>query len=183
MPAERRIFGITGWKNSGKTTLVAALVTELGRRGLTVSTVKHAHHSFDIDREGTDSWKHRKAGTKETLLVSGVRWALMHEFHDEEEPPIEAMLEKMAPCDIILIEGYKRESHAKIEVIRGVSGKDSPRWPEDETIVAIAAENRQEGCTLPCFSPDDVAGIAGFIITHCGIDLPARKAGGRHAAE
>ena len=83
---ELKIFGVTGWKNSGKTRMVAALVSEFDRRGFTVSTVKHAHHSFDIDREGTDSWQHRKAGTKETLLVSRVRWALMHELQDEEEP-------------------------------------------------------------------------------------------------
>jgi len=183
MPAERRIFGVTGWKNSGKTTLVAALVTEFGRRGLTVSTVKHAHHSFDIDREGTDSWKHRKAGTKETLLVSSVRWALMHEFHEEDEPPMEVLLDKLAPCDIVLIEGYKREDHDKIEIIRGESGKDAPRWPDDETIVAIAAKTQPQGCTLPCFSPDDIAGIADFILAHTGVQHSPGKVGDRHAAE
>ena len=128
---ELKIFGVTGWKNSGKTRMVAALVSEFDRRGFTVSTVKHAHHSFDIDREGTDSWQHRKAGTKETLLVSRVRWALMHELQDEEEPPMETLLEMLAPCDLVLIEGYKRENHDKIEVIRSESLIDKPRWPED----------------------------------------------------
>lgn len=172
-----KIFGVTGWKNSGKTTLLAALVTEFSRRGLTVSTIKHAHHSFDIDREGTDSWKHRKAGSKETLLVSGVRWALMHELENEDEPPLEAFLGRLAPCDLVLIEGYKREAHPKIEVIRGTSDRDQPRWSEDPSIVAIAADTQPEGCALPVFDPNDVAAIADFIGNHLSI------ATSRHAAE
>lgn len=180
MTAERKIFGVTGWKNAGKTTLVAALVREMTGRGLTVSTVKHAHHSFDIDHEHTDSWQHRKAGTKETVLVSRLRWAIMHELKDEEEPPMEVLLAKLAPCDLVLIEGYKREGHDKIEIIRGESRKDAPRWPEDDSIVAIAAEERPENCALPCFRPDDIAGIADFILARLSVS-PA--GGDRHAAE
>lgn len=174
------IFGVTGWKNAGKTTLVAALVTELAARGLVVSTVKHAHHSFDIDQEGTDSWKHRKAGSKETLLVSRVRWAIMHELGDEEEPPLDVLLAKLAPCDLVLVEGYKRENHDKIEIIRGASGKDRPRWPEDPSIVAIAGEEPPVGCSLPFLNLNDTPAIANFILAHHSIE-PRRDS--RHAAE
>ncbi|MCG6858150.1 MAG: molybdopterin-guanine dinucleotide biosynthesis protein B [Salaquimonas sp.] len=176
MPDERRLFGVTGWKNAGKTTLVAALVRELASRGYIVSTIKHAHHSFDIDHEGTDSWRHRKAGAQETLLVSRLRWALMHEL-DEDEPPLEVLIEKLAPCDLVLIEGYKRESHEKIEVIRADSTTDQPRWPDDGTIVALAVAERPQGCTLPNFDPDDVPAIADFIRDR--LSLPA--AGGRRS--
>lgn len=176
---ERKIFGVTGWKNTGKTRLVAALVRELSARGLTVSTIKHAHHSFDVDHEGTDSWQHRQAGTKETLLVSRVRWALMHELQDEEEPPMESFLERLAPCDLVLVEGYKQENHEKIEVIRNENGKDAPRWTEDKTIVAVAASTVPPDCTLPCFDPDDLTSIADFIMKRLAIAMP----GDRHAAE
>ncbi|GIL00116.1 MAG: molybdopterin-guanine dinucleotide biosynthesis protein MobB [Alphaproteobacteria bacterium] len=180
MTGGHKVFGVTGWKNAGKTTLVAALVTEMAVRGLTVSTVKHAHHSFDIDHEGTDSWKHRRAGSRETLLVSSVRWALMHELRDEREPALDDLLAMLAPCDLVLIEGYKREGHDKIEVIRGEAGRDRPKWPEDPSIVAVAAEERPEGCALPCFHPDDARAIADFILSRLSIAAPG---GGRHAAE
>jgi len=169
MPPAHRVFGVTGWKNAGKTTLLARLVTELTGRGLVVSTVKHAHHSFDIDREGTDSWQHRRAGSKETVLVSNRRWAIMHELGDDAEPPMEEVLAKMAPCDLVLIEGYKRQAHDKIEVIRDNSRVDAPRWPEDSTIVAVASDRPPDGCELPCFSPDDIAAIANFIVAHTGL--------------
>jgi molybdopterin-guanine dinucleotide biosynthesis protein B len=164
-----RLFGVTGWKNAGKTTLVAHLVGELTTRGYVVSTIKHAHHSFDIDREGTDSWKHRKAGSRETMLVSNRRWALMHELGDAGEPSMDEILAKIAPCDLVLIEGYKREAHDKIEVIRDTGRIDAPRWPEDSTIVAVASEQRPEGCALPCFPPDDVVAIANFILARTGL--------------
>ena len=109
------VLGITGWKNSGKTTLTERLVRELTRRGWKISTVKHAHHAFDIDKEGTDSFRHRQAGAAEVAIVSGNRWALMHELRGEDEPRLEAILARLAPCDLVLIEGYKRESHPKIE--------------------------------------------------------------------
>ena len=109
------VFGITGWKNSGKTTLVVRLVEEFTARGFRVSTVKHAHHAFDIDREGTDSHRHRVAGASEVALVSGRRWALMHELRDDDEPALGEILARLSPCDLVLIEGYKREAHAKIE--------------------------------------------------------------------
>lgn len=173
------VFGVTGWKNSGKTTLLANLVSELSSRGLTVSTIKHAHHSFDIDHEGTDSWKHRKAGAKETALVSANRWAIMHELQGHDEPPLEDILARLGECDLVLIEGYKREGHDKIEVLRGERSRDAPLWPNDTSIVAIAAETRPQDCTLPCFNPDDIASIAGFILEHCAIV----GKDGRNAAE
>ena len=158
-----RVFGITGWKNSGKTTLTEKLVSELVRRGRVVSTVKHAHHEFDIDNPGADSFRHRQAGATEVAVVSGNRWALMHELRDEEEPALEAILSRLAPCDIVLVEGYKREAHKKIEA-RRIEAKDrAPLSAQDPNIVAIAADHAVEGESLPVFDLDDVKSIADFI--------------------
>ena len=112
------VYGIVGWKNSGKTTLVERLVSEITGRGFSVSTVKHAHHAFDVDHEGKDSFRHRVAGASEVLLASRNRWALMHEIRDDAEPPLSELLEKLSPVDLVLIEGYKRDSHAKVEAHR-----------------------------------------------------------------
>jgi molybdopterin-guanine dinucleotide biosynthesis protein B len=163
MNAKTPIFGITGWKNSGKTRMVAALVSEFSARGLTVSTVKHAHHSFDIDHEGTDSWQHRKAGAREVALVSRNRWALMHELENEDEPPLAVILTKLAPCDLVLIEGFKREGHPKIEMIRKEASRDAPLWPDDPSIVVIGSTDRPEGCDLAVIDPESIAEIADFI--------------------
>lgn len=165
----QRVLGITGWKNSGKTTLAERLVAELTRRGWRVSTVKHAHHSFDIDKEGTDSFRHRQAGACEVAIVSGNRWALMHELRDEQEPDLDHILARLAPCDLILVEGYKRESHPKIEV-RRLDAKDrSPLAAEDPKIVAIAADHDVTGTALPVFALDDVAAIADFVEARTGL--------------
>ena len=164
MPHAPLIFGITGWKNSGKTRMVAALVSEFAARGLKVSTVKHAHHSFEIDHEGTDSWQHRKAGAGEVALVSKNRWAIMHELVGEDEPPLGDILSKLAPCDIVIIEGFKREGHPKIEMIRKQSLKDAPLWPDDKSIQAIASADPVGGTNLPVFSPDAIGAIADFIL-------------------
>ena len=159
----RRVFGITGWKNSGKTTLTEKLVSELVRRGWTVSTVKHAHHEFDIDKPGADSFRHRQAGATEVAVVSGVRWALMHELRAEDEPTLETILSRLAPCDIVLVEGYKREAHKKIET-RRIEAKDrSPLSANDGHIVAIAADFEITGESLPVFDLNDTGGIADFI--------------------
>ena len=158
-----RVFGITGWKNSGKTTLTEKLVSELVRRGRVVSTVKHAHHEFDIDKPGADSFRHRQAGATEVAVVSGNRWALMHELRDEEEPALEAILSRLAHCDIVLVEGYKHEAHKKIEA-RRIEAKDrAPLSAQDPNIVAIAADHAVEGESLPVFDLDDVKSIADFI--------------------
>jgi molybdopterin-guanine dinucleotide biosynthesis protein B len=157
------VFGITGWKNSGKTTLVTKLVAEFTRRGLRVSTVKHAHHAFDIDKPETDSFRHREAGASEVMIVSGHRWALMHELRDEAEPPLEAALRRISPCDLILVEGYKRERHPKIEVRRSLAIRNEPIAPGDPSVVAIAADHDAEAGALPRFDLDDVSRIADFI--------------------
>ncbi|PVB63506.1 molybdopterin-guanine dinucleotide biosynthesis protein B [Labrenzia sp. 011] len=168
------VFGITGWKNSGKTGLVTRLVAELTRRGFRVSTVKHAHHDFDIDRPGADSYRHREAGAHEVALVSGRRWALMHELRGDEEPPLEEILARIAPCDLILIEGYKRESHPKIESRRRESGDREPLSASDPNIVAIAADHNVPEEGLPVFHLDDVEKMADFIQEHLDLKRPVQ---------
>lgn len=164
------VFGITGWKNSGKTTLVTRLVSELSGRGLTVSTVKHAHHAFDIDQPGTDSHRHREAGASEVMIVSDQRWALMHELREEDEPPMIRALEKISGCDLILVEGYKRENHPKIEARRTASTKSGLLAPDDPTIVAIAADHETPAGDLPLFQLDDISAIADFITVHLELE-------------
>lgn len=164
-----RVFGITGWKNSGKTTLTERLVTELTGRGWKVSTIKHAHHDFDIDKPGTDSFRHRQAGASEVAIVSGRRWALMHELRDEDEPTMDKVLGRIAPCDMVLVEGYKREGHLKIEA-RRIEAKDrSPLAPNDPSIVAVAADHQVEGENVPVFGIDDIRAIADFIEQRLGL--------------
>ena len=165
----RRVFGITGWKNSGKTTLTERLVSELTRRGWRVSTVKHAHHEFDIDQTGTDSFRHRLAGASEVAIVSGRRWALMHELRGEDEPALEAVLSRLDPCDLVLVEGYKRERHDKIET-RRLGAKDTTALTaSDPAIRAIAADHQISGESVPVFDIDDVAAIADFVASTTGL--------------
>ncbi|MER8844451.1 MULTISPECIES: molybdopterin-guanine dinucleotide biosynthesis protein B [Mesorhizobium] len=165
----RRIFGITGWKNSGKTTLTERLVAELVQRGWKVSTVKHAHHHFDIDKPGADSFRHRQAGATEVAIVSGNRWALMHELRGEREPPLDAILSRLAPCDIVLVEGYKRESHRKIETRRLEAKDRTPLAVGDPNIVAVAADFAITDQSLPVFDLDDAKSIADFIERTTGL--------------
>lgn len=165
----QKIFGIVGWKNSGKTTLTERLVKEIIGRGYKVATIKHAHHAFDIDQEGTDSFRHRAAGAGEIAIVSGRRWAIIHELHDEEEPPLRAMLQRMSPCDLVLIEGFKRESHPKIECRRSSAKDTTPLSVYDPTVAAIASDHEADGEGLPVFRLDDVAVIADFILTRTGL--------------
>lgn len=153
-----RVFGVTGWKNAGKTTLTERLVAEFVRRGWRVSTIKHAHHDIDIDRPGTDSYRHRAAGAGEVALVGGRRYAIMRET---PEPSLSEVLARLSPADLVLIEGYKREPHLKIEV-RG-SAEATPLAPGDPAIVAVAADLRPNFCGLPWFRRDDIAAIADFI--------------------
>ena len=158
---DRRVFGVVGWKNSGKTTLVERLVAEFARRGWRIATVKHAHHDADIDQPGTDSFRHRAAGATEVALVGGHRYAIMRE---QEEPTLAEVLARLAPADLVLIEGYKRERHPKIEVRSGDGGAGAPPMaPKDPSILAIAADQPTADQRLPCFRRDDVAGIADFI--------------------
>ena len=157
-----KVIGVAGFKNAGKTTLVEKLVGELTRRGHRISTVKHAHHSFDIDHEGRDSFRHRKAGAAEVAVVSRHRWAIIHELREEAEPSLEEMLAMLAPCDLVIVEGYKRDLHDKIEV-RNI-GLDHPRLAgDDPTIIAIAANGAIADAPVPLFDRDDVAALVLFI--------------------
>ncbi len=161
-------FGIAGWSGSGKTTLVRRLLPELIGRGLTVSTVKHAHHDFDVDRPGKDSFEHRAAGAKEVMVASSVRWALMHEGRGEAEPSLDDLVRRMTPVDLILIEGFKSERYQKLEVHRPSLGKPL-LCTGDADVVALASDAEVDGTGLPVLDLDDVAVIADFIVDHCGL--------------
>lgn len=161
----QKVLGVAGFKNAGKTTLVERLVRELTRRGYRVSTVKHAHHSFDIDHEGRDSFRHRHAGASEVAVISGQRWAIIHELRQEAEPSFDAILAKLAPCDLVIVEGYKHGRHDKIEV-RNLA-LDHPKLEgQDPTIVAIAANGPIGDAQVPVFDRDHVEALADFILTH-----------------
>lgn len=160
-----KVIGVAGFKNAGKTTLVERLVTELTGRGWRISTVKHAHHSFDIDHEGRDSFRHRKAGASEVAVVSRHRWAIIHESRVEDEPSLAEILVKLGPCDLVIVEGYKRDFHDKIEV-RNVELPHPKLAGADPTIVAIASNGLISDAPVPVFSRDDVSALADFIEKH-----------------
>jgi molybdopterin-guanine dinucleotide biosynthesis protein B len=164
-----KIFGVTGWKNSGKTGLMERLITEFTARGLTVSSIKHAHHSFDIDHPGRDSYRHRDAGARQVLLASRNRWALMHELRDEDEPSLGDLLKQLLPVDLVLIEGYKRDRHPKIEAHRKETGQPLIAH-EDETIVAVASDT-SVAIDRPVLDLNDTAAIANFIAQHLELDV------------
>ena len=163
----QKILGIIGWKNSGKTTLTEKLVATLVARGYRISTVKHAHHAFDIDQEGRDSWRHRKAGASEVAIVSSKRWAIIHELNEQQEPPLADVLAKLAPCDLVIVEGYKHEGHRKIEVRRKDAKDDAPLAPGDPSIIAIATDQTIAVGALPTFQLDEIEKIADFVIQKC----------------
>ncbi|MGJ8572045.1 MAG: molybdopterin-guanine dinucleotide biosynthesis protein B [Hoeflea sp.] len=165
----QRVFGVAGWKNSGKTTLTCKLVEEFTRRGFRVAAVKHAHHGFDVDHEGTDSHRHRKAGAGEVAIVSGRRWVIMHELGDAKEPSLDDILAKLSPCDLVLIEGYKRENHPKIEARRAAAPDRAPLSDIDASIRAIAADHAIGDEKIPVFSLDDISGIADMIALETGL--------------
>ncbi len=162
------LFGIAGWSGSGKTTLLARLIPALIARGLAVSTIKHAHHEFDIDTPGKDSHTHRMAGATEVLVGSASRYALIHELRGAREPTLEELVARLSPVDLVLVEGFKREGHRKIEVWRAGTGKP-PLWPDDPHIVAVASDGPVPGCTRPVLRLDDIDAIAGFIIEAAGL--------------
>jgi molybdopterin-guanine dinucleotide biosynthesis adapter protein len=159
-----RIFGLAGWSGSGKTTLLAALIPELIARGLSVSTIKHAHHTFDIDQPGKDSWRHRAAGAREVLVGSARRWALMHELRDAAEPTLDQLVARLSPVDLIIVEGFKRDRHAKIAVHRPALGKEL-LYPDDPQIVAIASDGPL-AAPIPLLPLNDAGAIASFMIDH-----------------
>ena len=178
-----KIIGLAGWSGAGKTTLIAKLIPVLKARGLSVSTVKHAHHAFDIDTPGKDSHVHREAGASQVLVSSTNRWVLMHELRGSPEPDLCALLSHLTPVDLVLIEGFKRDAHTKIEVHRVDNGKPF-LFPDDPTIVALASD------APPPFGPprvnlDNVDAIAALIVAQCPAhrgDEPAVSARRRHPA-
>ena len=164
MSTEPRILGIAGWSGSGKTYLVRQLIPELRQRGWRVATIKHAHHNFDLDTPGKDSYEHRHAGAQEVLVSSARRWALMHEHEAEDaEPSLWDLLPKLAPVDIVLVEGFKRERHPKLEVHRPALGK-SLLAAEDDRVVAIASDVPIEGVTVPCVDLNDIGAVADCVL-------------------
>lgn len=162
-----RIYGVAGWKNAGKTGLMERLVSEITGRGFTVSTVKHAHHTFDVDHPGKDSHRHRVAGASEVLLASKNRFALMHELRDEEEPSLEELLSKLAPVDLILVEGYKRDAHPKVEAHRAETGNPLIA-PDDPTVRAVASDVPLD-LDRPVFDLNDTKAIADFVLQEVGL--------------
>ena len=157
-----KVFGIAGYSGSGKTTLLEKLIPQFTARGLTVSVIKHAHHGFDIDRPGKDSYRHRAAGASEVLLSCNVRWALMHERRDGSDVTLDELLARLAPCDLVLVEGFKQEPIPKLEVYRPESGKP-PLFPGRSDIVGVASTG-EIATSLPCLALDDVAAIADFVM-------------------
>jgi molybdopterin-guanine dinucleotide biosynthesis protein B len=162
-----KVFGFAGWSGSGKTTLIEKLIPLLVQQGLRVSLIKHAHHDFDIDQPGKDSYRHRKAGATEVLVTSGQRWALMHELRGAPEPTLEEHLQHISPCDLLLVEGFKREPIAKLEVHRSELGKPL-LFPGDPHIVAIASDIPVP-TGLPLFDINNYQQLADFILIHTGI--------------
>ncbi len=162
-----RVIGLAGWSGAGKTTLVVKLLPVLRARGLAVSTVKHAHHDFDVDRPGKDSFLHREAGAGEVLVTSGNRWALMHELRGAPEPGLHELLGKLAPCDLVLVEGFKRDAHRKIEVHRVANAKPF-LFPDDPSIVGVASDAPPLPALVPGALPrihlDDVDAVAALIL-------------------
>jgi len=157
-----RVIGLAGWSGAGKTTLITRVIPVLVRRGLKVATVKHAHHAFDIDRPGKDSWQHREAGASEVAVASSRRWAVVHELRDEAEPSLAELLAKLSPVDLVIIEGFKRHSHPKLEVYRATVGKPLI-YPQDDCVVAIASDAPLPQAQLPVLMLDDIEGIANVL--------------------
>lgn len=162
-----KLYGVVGWKNAGKTGLMERLVTEITGRGIRVSTVKHAHHSFDVDHEGKDSHRHRVAGATEVMLASRNRFALMHELRDEAEPTLEELLARLSPVDLVLIEGYKRDAHPKVEAHRAEAGNPLIA-PGDPTVRAVASDVPL-ALDRPVFDLNDTSTIADFILAEVGL--------------
>lgn len=160
-----RVFGLAGWSGSGKTTLMCRLIPALVARGRRVSTIKHAHHAFDVDQPGKDSYEHRAAGATEVLIGSAARFALLHELRGAPEPELPELLARMAKVDLVLIEGFKRARHPKLEVFRKSVDKP-PLWPDDDAVVAVASDTPLLACPRPVLDLDDIAGIADLVEAH-----------------
>lgn len=169
-----KIFGLAGWSGSGKTTLVVELIPEIISRGFTISTMKHTHHKFDLDKPGKDSFNHRHAGASEVMMTSSTRWALMHELRGEPEPSMEDLIAHMTPVDLILVEGFKSYPHPKIEIHRPAIGKPLLN-KGDKSVVAIATNETLNDITVPILDLNDVVSIADFILDYVGLTQEARS--------
>jgi len=162
-----KVFGIAGWSGSGKTTLIEKLVPRFVKRGLRVSLIKHAHHTFDVDQAGKDSYRHRHAGANEVLVTSSRRWALMHELRGAQEPSFEEQITHLSPCELVIVEGFKHAPIPKLEVWRTQTG-EALLHPQDPHIVAVASDIQVE-TTVPLLDLNDDAGIADFIRNHLAL--------------
>jgi molybdopterin-guanine dinucleotide biosynthesis protein B len=160
-----RVIGLAGWSGAGKTTLLAKVIPRLAARGLRVSTIKHAHHGFDVDQPGKDSHTHRAAGATEVLVSSANRWALVHELRGAAELRLPALLQKLAPIDLVIVEGFKREPHPKLEVYRAAVGKPLLHL-EDRNIVAVASDRPLPSARVPVVDLDDVDAVADIMLAH-----------------
>ena len=160
-----RVIGFAGWSGAGKTTLIVKLIPELNRRGLSVSTIKHAHHNFDLDQPGKDSYEHRAAGAEEVLVASANRVALMRELRGAPEPSLPELLRLLKPVDLVLVEGFKRDPYPKIEIFRSANGK-APMYPTDPHIVALISDAPDPSARLPHASIDDIAAAADLALAH-----------------
>ena len=164
-----KILGVSGWSGCGKTTLIVALIPRLQARGLAVSTLKHAHHDVDLDTAGKDTWLHRAAGAQEVMLVTGRRWALLHELRQEPEPALDELVAHLQPVDVVLVEGWKSGAYPKLEIWRPSAVNKPPRFPTDPAIIAVAGEPGLEPAqygrpNLPVFLLTDLESIADFIV-------------------
>lgn len=170
-----KVIGLAGWSGAGKTTLLSLLIPHLNKEGLRVSVIKHAHHRFDVDTPGKDSWIHRQSGAAEVMVSSGLRWALMHELRGAREPGLPELLARMSPVDLVLVEGFKAEPHQKIEVHRSANGKP-PLFPGDSAIVAIVTDTRLE-TQLPQVHLDDIPAVAALVLK---VATPVKEVLARH---
>jgi molybdopterin-guanine dinucleotide biosynthesis protein B len=160
-----KVLGIVGWSGSGKTTLIVKLIPRLVARGLRIATLKHAHHNFDVDQPGKDSYEHRKSGASEVIICSARRWVQMHELADAPEPTLAALLRRVSPCDLVLVEGFKTERHSKLEVVREATGQ-SPLYPDDPHVVAVASDRELSGASIPVANLNDAEAVARLVIDH-----------------
>lgn len=177
-----KVLGIAGWSGSGKTTLLADLIPLLVTAGLRVSTIKHAHHEFDIDQPGKDSWRHRQAGAAEVLISSAHRYALMHEHRGAPEPTLDDLVARLSPVDLVLVEGFKASTHAKIEVWRQAVGKPMLQ-PQDPNVIAVASDAAIPGLPVPWLDANAPAAVAAFILTWLGRPAGSAAEARRGAAE
>ena len=166
-----KVMGIVGWSGSGNTSLLVELLPIITLKEISVSTMKHAHHRFDVDKPGKDSFRHREAGASEVLVVTSSRWVLMHESREEPEPSIESLIERMTPVDLLLIEGFKTHHHPKLEIHRDSEGKPL-LCPEDPEIVAVASDIPLPGLKIPRLDLNDPVAIADFILAYTGLKQP-----------